>query len=401
MNLPKTKQTPDDPQRLPPARRRRAKRLLAPLSSSDRETFLDETTRRVSPSFDFFLFSLLAAVTISIGLVIDAPALLVLGVLFAPTLTPIVGLALGTVTGSTRFFFRSLLGILIVCGLVLLTGILAGFIARNFGVSDLVLAYYHAQLTWYRFLVLGIGAVLTTLSLVHSKRRGAVASVALSYEIFVPLAVAGVGLGGGLPHLWPDGLVIFLIHLAFATLLGAILLVILGFRPLTLFGFTLGGVALLAGGIILVGLSGVGAAFWGQVAIPTPVPTATPTATITPTPSNTATLTTTPLPPTSTFPPTFTPSITLAPSETPAPSPTPIYALVDVPADYGGAILRVAPGFGQDYMTSAVNGTLIQILSEKPVLADKVLWLNVRLPDGTEGWMLQSALLAATPAPNW
>ncbi len=401
MSLPTTAQTPDDPQQLSPARRRRAKRLLAPLSSSDQETFLHETTRRISPSFDFFLFSLLAAVTICIGLAIDAPALLVLGVLFAPTMTPIVGLALGTVTGSTRYFFRSLLGLLIACGLVFLIGTLTGFLIRGAGISELILAFYHSQLKWYRLLVLSIGAILTTLSLVRSRRRGAVASVALSYELFVPLAVAGVGLGSGIPHLWPDGVVIFLVHLALATLLSTVLLLILGFRTLTLFGFTLGGVGLLVGGILLIGLSGIGAAFWGQVAIPTPLPTVTPTATVTPTSTNTATITNTPLPPTSTFPPTFTPSITLAPSETPAPSPTPIYALVDVPEDYGGAILRVSPGFNEEYITSAVNGTLIQILSEKPVFADNVLWLNVRLPDGTEGWMLQSALLAATPAPNW
>ncbi len=401
MNLPKTEQTPDDPDKLPPARRRRANRLLTPLVISARESFIDELALRVAPSFDLFLFSLFAAVTICIGLVIDAPALLVLGALLAPTMTPLVGLALGTVTGSVRFFVRSLISILIICVLVLLVSILAGYLAAALELNDLVLVYYHARLSWHNLLVLAVGAVLTTISLVRSKRRAAIASVALTYEIFLPLAVAGFGILSGTPHLWPDGFVVFIVHLALASLLGALTLVFLGFRPLTLFGFTLGGVTALVAIVLLIGLSGVGAVFWGHVAVPTPVPTLTLTPTQTASPTASATLTSTPVPPTATLPPTQTPSITPRPTGTPIPSPTPVYALVAVPEDLGGAFLRAAPGFDQEIITSVLNGTLIQILSDAPTEANSVPWLHIRLPDGREGWMLQSALVAATPAPNW
>jgi hypothetical protein len=401
MNLPMTEQTPDDPQQLPPARRRRAGRLLTPLTSTDRESFLDEVALRVTPSFDLFLFSLVSAITICLGLMIDSPALLVLGVLFAPTMTLVVGLALGTVTGATRFFGRSLAGILIVVLLVFSISTLAGYIARLLKISDLILVYYHSQISWSNLLVLGIGAVLTTISLVRSKRRTAVASVALSYEIFLPLAVAGFGFGSRIPHLWPDGLVVFIIHMALAVLLSAVTLVILGFRPLTIFGFTIGSVIILVAGIVLIGLSGVGVALWGKVAIPTPVPTATLTPTATQPPTLTATATSTPIPPTATPLPSATPSKTPTPSETPIPSPTPIYAIITVPEDLGGAFLRAAPGFNEEIITSALNGTLIEILSDVPVEANNALWLKVRLPDGREGWMLQSALVAATPAPSW
>ncbi|MBU1661699.1 MAG: DUF389 domain-containing protein [Chloroflexi bacterium] len=401
MNLPQTEQTPDDPQNMQPARRRRARRLLLPLSASERESFLDKLSQRLSPSFDFFLFSLLAGAIIGAGLLIDSPAFLVLGALFAPTMAPLVGLSLGTVTGSTRFFVRSLIGLVIASILVLLVGALAGYAANLWGISELIQVYFHAQLIWHNLLVLAVGAILTSISLVRSRRRAAVASVALAYELFVPLTVAGFGLGSGLPHLWPDGLVVFAVHLAWAALLGAITLAILGFRPLTLFGYTIGGVVALVGAIVLIGLSGAGAAFWGQVAIPTPSPTATltPTATASTTPTPTSTFT--PVPPSATLPPTVTPSITPSPSYTPSPSPTPVYALVNTSEEYKGAILRAGPGFSEEFVTSALNGTLIQILSDKPVVANKVLWLHVRLPDGREGWMLQSALLAATPAPNW
>lgn len=401
MELPKTEQLPDDPKQLPAARRRRAARALTPFSSTDHESFLDDIALRVSPSFDLFLFSLVAAITISIGMILDVPAILVLGILFAPTMTPILGLSLGTVTGSTRFFGRSLISLLIITVMVTLISTLAGYLSQIFGTKDLIQVYYYAQLTWHNLLVLAVGVVLTTISLIRSKRRVVVASVALSFEILIPLSVAGFGLGSGIPHLWPDGLVVFAIHLALASLLGAITLVILGFRPLTLFGFTLGSVAVLFTVIILLGISGVGAAFFGEVAIPTSIPTATSTPTITTTPTETPTASETPVPPTATLPPSATPSITPTPSETPIPSPTPVYALVAVDEKLKGAILRAEPGFNGEIITSALNGTLVEILGDVPVEVDNVLWIHVRLPNELEGWMLQSALLAATPAPNW
>src|SRR4030067_113913 len=113
MSLPKTEQFPDDPESLPPARRRRVRRLLAPLDADERADYLDEVAHRASPSFDFFLFSLVSGAVMGIGLLLDAPALLVLGAVLAPLMAPTIGISLGTVTGSGRYFLRSLLGLLI------------------------------------------------------------------------------------------------------------------------------------------------------------------------------------------------------------------------------------------------------------------------------------------------
>jgi hypothetical protein len=317
-------------------------------------------------------------------------------------MAPVVGLSLGTITGSTRFFGRSFIGILIACFVFLLLGFLTGALANFLMISEFIQIYYYSQLTWHGFLVLAVGAVLTTIALVRTKRRVSFASVALSYELIIPLVVAGFGLGSGIPHLWPDGLVVFAIHLAWAALLGAITLAVMGFRPLTLFGYTIGGVVILVVGILLVGLSGAGAAFWGQVAIPTPLPTATKTPTVTVTPSVTITPSSTPVPPTRTLPPTLTASITPSPTNTSPASPTPVYAIVDAPEDFGGAILRSEMNFEpESIITSIQNGTLVEILSEKPEIENGYAWLRVRIPGGPEGWMLEGLLLAATPAPNW
>jgi hypothetical protein len=301
------------------------------------------------------------------------------------------------------FFTRSLVGLLIASILVFLIGFLTGLAAWGIAPDslNLIQAYFHARLTWTSFLTLTLGAVLTTLWLVRGKPGAAVASVALSFEFYVPLAVAGFGLGYGVEHLWPDGLVVFTIYLAWAALLSAGTLLVLGFRPLTLFGFTLGTTMLLISILVVVGLSGAGVAIGGQVALPTnsPTPTLTPSITASITPSITPSPT--PVPPTETPTPTKTATITPSPTFTLSPSPTPVFAIINTPGEFGGAILRAEPGFGTEQITSVLNGTQVQILSEKPVEVSKVFWHQVRIPDGREGWMLQSVLLVATPEPGW
>jgi len=130
MSLPKTEQTPDDPENLPPARRRRAHRTLLPQKETERENFLDTLGHRVSPTFDFFFFSVIAALVLSLGVWLDSPSLLVLGALLAPLMAPLVGLSLGSVTGSMRFFIRSLVGLLIASGIVFIVGFIAGLHCR-------------------------------------------------------------------------------------------------------------------------------------------------------------------------------------------------------------------------------------------------------------------------------
>ncbi|HSF82352.1 MAG TPA: DUF389 domain-containing protein [Anaerolineales bacterium] len=391
MSLHKSEHFPDDPDQLPPARRRRARRLLAPLNADERAAFLDEIAHRASPSFDFFLFSLASGIVFSAGLLLDVPALLVLGAVIAPLMAPAVGISLGTVIGSVRHFTRSLVGMAIGSGLVFSAGILGGLVTHSWLPPNLSQAYLHAQLSWANFLVLALGACFTAASMLHEDHNPGLPSVALAYELYLPLVIAGFGLSSGLPHLWPDGLVVFAIHLAWSALLGALTLAILGFRPLTLFGYTLGGVVTLVGVILLIGLSGAGAVFGGQMALPTSTPTATYT--VTPT----VTRTPTPVPPTLTPTPTTTFTPTTPPTETPTPSPTPIFARVFT-ADGLGALLRAEPG--GVVLRSYFDGTLMQVLPGTVEL-NGVIWVRVIAPDGGEGWMVQSLLATATPAPSW
>ena len=110
-------------------------------------------------------------------------------------------------------------GLLLGSFLVLLLGALAGLLGRAFAhEGGLLQAHQYTRLTWPPFIVVGIGAVLTAANLVREKYSPALPSAALAAGLFLPLSAAGFGLGSGIEYLWPDGLVIFVVHLAWATL---------------------------------------------------------------------------------------------------------------------------------------------------------------------------------------
>ena len=404
MSLPTSEHTPDDPELLPPARRRRARRLLAPMEAGEKAETLDRLALRTIPTFNFYVFSMLAGLILAAGLAFNSPVLLVLGAVITPLMAPLVGVSLGMITGSAKLFLRSLVGLLISSALIFAAGALVGLAARSWMPLDLSQAYAHATLSWASFLVVLVCGLFLCANIAHRERNPAPPSVALAYVIYVPLTVAGFGLTSGAPALWPDGLVLYTIYLAWAALIGALTLALLGFRPLTFFGYTLGGAVALICIILLIGFSGFGAvlgAFGTPLALPTPLPTATFTLTPPPTITPTLTPSLTPLPPSLT--PTITASLTpsIAPTITPTGTPLPVYARINASEESGGAFIRGGPGFDNKPIVALTNGTLLQILPDF-VEVDGAVWEHVIVVQtGLEGWILQRLLQVATPAPEW
>lgn len=385
MSLPPNQTLPEDDPQLPAARRRHAQRsLFGPLGVDERSQALEELARRAAPNFDFFLYSLCAGFVIGLGLLTDSPYLLILGALIAPLMAPAVGVALGTALGSSRHFMRNLGGLLVASGLVFAAGLLAGLAGSR---AASVQADAVTQFSLPALLATGAAGVLAAATLIRSNHNPEVPSLLLAYALYVPVAAAGFGISSGQPHLWPDGLVLFAIHLAWSTLCGAVALAIIGFRPPSWYGYSLSAAVLLAGVLLFIGFTGAGAVFGARLGLPT----LTPSPTLSPSPSLTATITTTPQP-TATATRTSTPTASL----TPSPTATPQLAVIE--SEGNGAFIREEPAGVA--ITTILNGTAVQLLPEPAQEAGGQLWLHVYLPErDLFGWILQSLLATATPAP--
>jgi hypothetical protein len=406
MSLPKSDQIPDDPEDLSPARRRRAERGLVPEDLVEIADKIEALAHKTIPSFDFFLFSLLAAAILTTSILVDSPALLVLGALTAPAMTPFLGIALGTATGSLKFFSQRLAGSLIAGGFVFLVGILGGYSTFVFKTPGVQFLIYNARVSWTHLVLLIGGTILSVITLKKEGQTPLLPSVAIAYELYVPLAIGGFGFGSGQPHLWPDGLVLFGIHLAIMAITGTITFMLLGIKPLTFIGYSLGSLVAILSIVGVIGLSSAGAVVGGNIAMPTLPPTATATSTPLP-PSETPTKT--PIPPTPTLTPTVptaTPTPLPTATNTITPKPTPFYAEIAVSEEFAGAFIRSAPNLESQILTSLVNGTVIEILNPAPVNDEQGRnWLNIRFmnEDGNpqDGWVIENLLLIATPSPDW
>lgn len=376
----------------PPAarRRRRARRTALFPGEDERALLLNRLARRAFPSFDFFLFSFLCGAMLGAGYLLDSQSLLLLGILLVPLLTPWVGLTLASVTGSWRFFWQALGGLLVSAALVFLPGIVAGVAARIWLPLPLLQAHVHARLWWPDLGMLALGAVLLVLSFVRSEEKPILPGIMLAYELYLPLGAGAFGLGAGLESLWPAGALVFLAHLALAVVLGTLTLFFARFRPVRISGYPLSlGVFLLALAAVVMTTSDRATSFLSIASRPTP----------TPAPTHTLPATFTSLP---ALPPTATTTPTPRPSPTPPPTatftPTPIYARVHV-VPGNGALLRSEPGSQGVVITSLLNGYLVEILPES-VTVNNVVWVRVYVPDlDVSGWMQLNALATSTPAP--
>jgi len=398
------------------ARRRRAqRRAYFPTDEEGRAALFTHLAKRAFPSYELFIFALVAGAILGLGYFLDSQSLLIFGVLVAPLLTPWIGLSLGIVAGAGRLFAQTFAALLLSASFIILGGVIAGFATRIFPQPRTFNeAFLHSRLWVPDFFVLAIGAILITISFVRSEQRPYLPSALVAYELFLPLCAAGFGFGSGVEGLGTPGLMVFLVHFAWATIFCLLTLFFLRFYPTSFGGLAFTGLSL----ILLIAWLAVatGALDWIQIqaglATPKPAPTVQTTATLPLVPTITPTFTVEPvtavigvptLTPSRT--PTPKPSITIPPSRTSTSTvtaePTPIIALIRA-SEGGGAFIREKPG--GIVVATLGNGSTVTIIPDDLQEVNRVVWVHVFAIVNdvrVEGWMIQAVLVTATPVPDW
>ncbi len=386
-------------------RRRRRRRLLVPTGKTERAAYLNDIAKRLNPSLDFFIFSFLAGLVLGAAILFDNPAIYILAALLAPFMAPVVALGFSTSVGSVRFFFQSLASLVLGSALVFFAGMLSGWVSRLFVNPTAQQAFFHTRFTVPDFILLTIGAALAIYLTVRApKQRSLVASVALAYEIYLPIGVAGFGLTSKVSGLFPQALKVAGVHLFWVILVGAVVLLFLKLKPFTFFGYLLTAALVGTGVYALVVTSALGSAVQRQIepfATRTPKPTQQDTglvylSTDTPTPTPTLEIVISPSS-------TVTPTIALIPTNTPTvtitPKPTPVWAQVFTDIA-NGVRVRKDPGFNGEIIAYLLNNQIVQVLEDTQNV-DGNIWSHVILEDGREGWVVRNLLITATPVPGW
>ena len=386
-----------------------------PADAEGQAALISSLSRRAYPSFELFVFSLVCGAIVGLGFLLDSQAVLLLGILVTPLMTPWVGFLLAILTGSPRFLFETLMALLISAVIVFIGGLLTGFAARLFLPITLSNVFIHARLWIPELIVLAIGAITLVASFARSEDKPFLPSIIIAYAFYLPINAGGFGLGSGVDGIWPEGILVFFAHFMLASILGLITLLALRLRPSTR-GIFFSGVALLLFAGTLFNLMGSGFPSTAASVVststtpttqPSPLPSLTPslpaTTTSSPRPSRTATLSATPNG-------TITITATKATSTPVTNSPTPVVTLTVEPQiipgtvsadEGGGANLRQTPN--GKYLMTLDNGTVVEIQSDFR-LVNGVTWVHVfvtRNEQRIEGWLLESVVSYATPEPNF
>lgn len=404
----------------PPRRRRTTRRSHIPTDAEGQAELIASLARRAYPSWELFIFSLICGAILGLGYLLDSQAVLLFGILVAPLMTPWVGFLLALLTGSLRFMFETLMALFISILFVFIGGLLTGFAALPFMPQTFDNVFLHSRLWIPELVVFALGAITLVISFARSEDRPFLPSVIVAYAFYLPVSAAAFGIGSGLPDIWLQGLLVFSAHFALTGILGLITLFVLRLRP-SVGGMILSGLMLILFAGTLAVLAASGTPFRTEPPIPQSTPTnqissapssspsLTPTsksnqtpaagpATRTPTPNEITSddVTPSPVPLTLeiTLPPTETPTITLTIQ------PTPTYGKVAA-SEGGGANLRDAPG--GNYVMTLLNGTIVETYSEFEIVNGST-WVKVYVQingQRREGWLLESVIAYATPAPNF
>ena len=401
------------------ARRRRAqRRAYFPTDKEGRAALFTHLARRAFPSYELFVFSLISGLFIGLGYFFNSQAILFFGLLVAPLMTPWIGIALATIAGAGRFFLQTVAAFLVSSLILFVGGLLAGVASRTLpnAARTFTAAFDNSRLWWPNLVVLTIAAIILTISFVRSENRPYLPSALLAYGIILPICAAGFGLGSGVPGIWPQGLQVFLVHIAWATFFGIISLFFLRFYPTSAGGISLTGFIFIAL-IVFVSLQ-MGFVDWIkiQAGLATPVPVSVTQTESIPTPFSTATSSPRPAQTNafigvSTATPSRTPSpetVTLeatpvgdTPTSTITAEPTPIIGIIRA-SEGGGAFIREKPG--GKVLATLGNGSTVTIVPNDLQDINGIIWVHVIAFTNdvrVEGWMIQTVLVTATPVAEW
>ena len=379
MSLPPSVDPNAESDRAARARQRRLKRQFTQLQADEREAFLEGLARLLTPGFDFYLRALGGGLLLALGFRFEQAALLFAALLVAPPMSPLLGMTLAAVSGRLRFFLIHLAMLAVVLAS-------AGLLVWLGGLGTLtkeqeLLAGLHTSINLIDLALVVAGALVFTWFFSRRSQLLLPASLAIAYEVLLPLGAAAYGLARGNLTLAQDAGLVFGVHLILALAASLTLLIVLGFRPLV------GGTHSLAIAIALIGVLGLLAVAGLGATVVASLPTPTPTPTITP-PPPTATAT-----PTSTGTPTASPTASPLPTATGTATPIPPRAVV-FGVGNDGVFLREAP-MGA-LVSGLYGGTQVEFLGNPQVLQGDT-WVQVRMLDGTEGWMLAEFLATLVP----
>jgi uncharacterized hydrophobic protein (TIGR00271 family) len=185
----------------------------------------------------FWVLLVLSVVIAAGGVITDSTAVVIGAMIVAPLMTPIMGVALGVVTGDLGHIRRSLLlvaaGTAVAIGLAFLMGVGASLIVNEANNSQV--AARTSPRTMDLVVALASGAA-GAFALSREKVSDALPGVAIAISLVPPLCVVGIMLANGDPGAALGALLLFVTNFLAILIAGGGVLAFMGYRRVALEG---------------------------------------------------------------------------------------------------------------------------------------------------------------------
>ena len=203
--------------------------LLPALEAEERSQVYLQTREGSRADIDFFVMIALSAIIASLGLLLDSAAVIIGGMLVAPLMSPIIGIALSIALGNVRLLRDAIESTIKGVFVAVVVGLVVGSISPLSVVTSEILARTRPDLLDL-VVALASGAA-GAYAMSRKEVSAALPGVAIAAALVPPLGVVGIGLAIHRVGVAGGGLLLFTTNLVAITFAGAMVFLLLGFRP--------------------------------------------------------------------------------------------------------------------------------------------------------------------------
>ncbi len=210
---------------------------IHPIPITRRRSVIRDSRKGSSPDFAYFLLVALSSAIATLGLLQDAPAVIIGAMLVGPIMEPIIGIGLGSIIGDSRLVRNGLssLGrgaLLAIAVAALLTWINAALPFGTHltgGLPVEVLA--RTQPSPYDLVIAVVAGIATAYALTHPNLSATLPGVAVSISLVPPLCVVGIGAALGRWDVAGGALLLFITNALPIAFSATTVFFLMGFSP--------------------------------------------------------------------------------------------------------------------------------------------------------------------------
>lgn len=203
--------------------------VLPTLEAEERSQVYLQTREGSRADIDFFVMIALSSIIATLGLLLNSAAVIIGGMLVAPLMSPIIGIALSIALGNVRLLRDAAESTIKGVFVTVVVGLVVAAISPLSAVTGEILARTRPNLLDLAVALASGAAGAYAMS--RKEVSAALPGVAIAAALVPPLGVVGIGLAINRAEVAGGGLLLFTTNLVAITFAGAMVFLLLGFRP--------------------------------------------------------------------------------------------------------------------------------------------------------------------------